>query len=332
LTKRPGEVELMAHSGALLAQVFGHLDRLDLVGMTTMQVNDLVERLIVEDLGARPASKGQYGYAYAINSSPNQVVCHGVPSSTEVLVDGDIVNFDITLEKNGWIADSSKTYFVGSVDPAARRLVQTAYEALWKGIKAVRPGATLGDVGHVIERHARNHGCSVVREYCGHRTGPASPSSEASQGANASPEETGGGSKGGEDIRRESRDPSARVGRWKKSEGTPGEFRSPGTRDPQGSSCKDPWAAGYRGRGEAPVNEPRRRRKPTRAAQGASAVRSTKTAFRRQVRHAEAIPPQGAGQFSRFTAARIAASAVDPAAVAVHEVWCPSASSAALTS
>jgi len=171
LTKRPGEVELMAQSGKLLAQVFGHLDRLSLVGMTTMQVNDLVDRLIVQDLDARPASKGQYGYAYAINSSRNQVVCHGVPSTTEVLVDGDIVNFDITLEKNGWIADSSKTYFVGEVSFPARRLVQTAYEAMWKGIKAVRPGATLGDVGHAIERHARKNGYSVVREYCGHGIG-----------------------------------------------------------------------------------------------------------------------------------------------------------------
>ena len=161
----------MAQSGKLLAQVFGHLDRLSLVGMTTMQVNDLVDRLIVQDLDARPASKGQYGYAYAINSSRNQVVCHGVPSTTEVLVDGDIVNFDITLEKNGWIADSSKTYFVGEVSFPARRLVQTAYEAMWKGIKAVRPGATLGDVGHAIERHAKKCGYSVVREYCGHGIG-----------------------------------------------------------------------------------------------------------------------------------------------------------------
>lgn len=171
MTKRPGEVELLAHSGKLLAQVFGHLDRLDLVGMTTMRINDLVEELIVKDLESRPASKGQYGYAYAINSSRNQVVCHGVPSATEVLEDGDIVNFDITLEKNGWIADSSKTYFVGEVSFPARRLVQATYDAMWKGIKAVRPGARLGDVGHAIERHAKKCGYSVVREYCGHGIG-----------------------------------------------------------------------------------------------------------------------------------------------------------------
>lgn len=171
MTKRPEEIELMAESGRLLASVFGHLDRLDLIGMSTMQVNDLAERLIVEELQARPASKGQYGYAYALNSSRNHVVCHGVPSPTELLQSGDIVNFDITLEKNGYIADSSKTYLVGEVAPLAKRLVQVTYEAMWKGIKAVRPGARLGDVGHAIERHARKNGYTVVREYCGHGIG-----------------------------------------------------------------------------------------------------------------------------------------------------------------
>jgi len=108
-----------------------------------------------------------------LNSSRNEVVCHGVPSTTEFLEDGDIVNLDITLEKNGYIADSSKTYLVGEVDPEARRLVQVTYEALWKGIEAVRPGAQLGDIGHAIARHARLHGYSVVREYCGHGIGRA---------------------------------------------------------------------------------------------------------------------------------------------------------------
>ncbi len=171
MTKRPEEIALLAESGRLLAKVFGHLDKLDLVGMSTMEVNDLVDRCIVDELGARPASRGQYGYEHVLNSSRNHVVCHGVPSRTEFLEDGDIVNFDITLEKNGWIADSSKTYCVGRVSAQARRLVQVAYEAMWKGIDAVRPGATLGDVGHAIERHARNNGCTVVHEYCGHGIG-----------------------------------------------------------------------------------------------------------------------------------------------------------------
>jgi len=171
VTKRPEEIALMAESGRLLAGVFAHLDKLNLIGMSTMQVNDLVHGFIVNELKARPASKGQYGYAYALNSSRNSVVCHGVPSPTEVLQNGDIVNFDITLEKNGFIADSSKTYLVGDVPPAAQRLVRTTYEAMWRGIAAVRPGARLGDVGHAIERHARRSGYSVVREYCGHGIG-----------------------------------------------------------------------------------------------------------------------------------------------------------------
>ncbi|WP_373989744.1 type I methionyl aminopeptidase [Duganella sp. BuS-21] len=171
MTKRPEEIALMAEAGKLLAGVFGRLDQLSLIGMSTMEVNDLVDGYIVNALNARPASKGQYGYAYALNSSRNQVVCHGVPSPDDILQDGDIVNFDITLEKNGYIADSSKTYLVGAVAPAAQRLVQVTYEAMWKGIQAVRPGAQLGDIGYAIQRHAQRHGYSVVREYCGHGIG-----------------------------------------------------------------------------------------------------------------------------------------------------------------
>ena len=171
MTKRPEEVALMAAAGKLLADVFAQLDRLDLAGMSTMQVNDLVDDFIVNTLGARPASKGQYGYAFALNASRNDVVCHGVPSPAEILQSGDIVNFDITLEKNGYIADSSKTYLVGEVAAPAKNLVQVTYEAMWQGIRAVHPGARLGDVGHDIERHARRHAYAVVREYCGHGIG-----------------------------------------------------------------------------------------------------------------------------------------------------------------
>jgi methionyl aminopeptidase len=171
MSKSPAEIALMAQSGKLLAQVFSHLDTLDLIGMSTLQVNDLVDAYIVNDLQARPASKGQYDFEYALNSSPNHVVCHGVPSPTDILRSGDIVNFDITLEKNGFIADSSKTYMVGEVSAEAKRLVQVTYEALWKGIKAVKPGARLGDIGHAIELHAQRNGYQVVKEYCGHGIG-----------------------------------------------------------------------------------------------------------------------------------------------------------------
>jgi methionyl aminopeptidase len=171
MVKRTDEIALMKISGELLAAVFHRLDDQNLEGMSTMQVNDLVDRYISRDLAARPASKGQYGYQYVLNCSINHVVCHGVPSVDEVIRDGDIINLDITLEKNGFIADSSKTYLVGNVSPAAKRLVRVTYEAMWKGIKQVRPGAYLGDIGFAIERHAKNNGYSVVREYCGHGIG-----------------------------------------------------------------------------------------------------------------------------------------------------------------
>ncbi len=171
MVKTPDELALMQVSGRLLARVFEMLDTLALAGMSTLRVNDLVERFITDDLAARPASKGQYGFQYVLNCAINHVVCHGVPDADTIIRDGDIVNFDITLEKNGYIADSSKTYIVGDAPPAARRLVRVAQEAMWKGIAAVRPGAHLGDVGAAIERHAKKNGYSVVRDFCGHGIG-----------------------------------------------------------------------------------------------------------------------------------------------------------------
>lgn len=171
MIKSPDELALMRTSGKLLASVFEMLDTQVLAGLSTMQVNDLVERFITVDLAARPASKGQYGFKYVLNCSINHVVCHGVPDPDEIIRDGDIINLDITLEKHGFIADSSKTYLVGHVPPAARRLVRVTQEAMWQGIKQVRPGAHLGDIGFAIERHAKKNGYSVVREYCGHGIG-----------------------------------------------------------------------------------------------------------------------------------------------------------------
>lgn len=161
----------MRESGRRLASVFDYLDGQIKVGISTMEINNLAEQYIVEQLGARPASKGQYGYQYALNTSVNQVVCHGVPSETQLLKSGDIVNVDITLEQGGFIADSSKMYLLGEVTSLAKRLVDKTYEAMWKGIRSVKPGATLGDVGYAIQRHAQQNGYSVVREYCGHGIG-----------------------------------------------------------------------------------------------------------------------------------------------------------------
>jgi methionyl aminopeptidase len=171
MVKTVDEIALMRISGKLLASVFEMLDRQQLAGMSTMAVNDLVDRYITVDLAARPASKGQYGFNYVLNCSINHVVCHGVPDADEIIRDGDIINLDITLEKNGFIADSSKTYLVGTTPAAAKRLVKVAQEAMWQGIRQVRPGAHLGDIGFAIERHAKKNGYAVVRDYCGHGIG-----------------------------------------------------------------------------------------------------------------------------------------------------------------
>ncbi|WP_380778837.1 type I methionyl aminopeptidase [Sphingomonas sp. R86520] len=171
MVKTSDELALMRVAGKLLASVFEMLDARNLEGMSTLQVNDLVDQFITVDLGARPASKGQYGFQYVLNCSINHVVCHGVPNPDEIIRDGDIINLDITLEKNGFIADSSKTYLVGNAPPAARRLVKVAQEAMWHGIRQVRPGAYLGDIGAAIEGHAKRNGYSIVRDYCGHGIG-----------------------------------------------------------------------------------------------------------------------------------------------------------------
>lgn len=161
----------MREAGRLLALVFSYLDTQMKAGMSTMDVNNLAERYIVDELDSRPASKGQYGYQYTLNTSVNHVVCHGVPAETQILRSGDIVNVDITLEKGGFIADSSKMYMIGEVAPLAKRLVDKTYEAMWEGIRVVKPGATLGDIGYAIQRHAEKNGYSIVREYCGHGIG-----------------------------------------------------------------------------------------------------------------------------------------------------------------
>ncbi|ENA0611818.1 type I methionyl aminopeptidase [Enterobacter bugandensis] len=171
IIKTADELARQRHAGELLASVFTMLDGFIAPGVTTMAINDRVEAFIVNELHARPASKGQYDFPYVLNTSVNDVVCHGIPKESEHLKSGAIVNVDITLEKDGLIADSSKMYLIGDVSPLARRLVKKTYEAMWRGIKAVKPGATLGDIGHAIQSYVEGNGYSVVREYCGHGVG-----------------------------------------------------------------------------------------------------------------------------------------------------------------
>ncbi|TMN93674.1 type I methionyl aminopeptidase [Pseudoalteromonas phenolica] len=169
--KSVDEIALMRESGKLLAQVFKILDDFIKPGVSTLDIDSQVESYIVNKLKARPASKGQYGYQYCLNSSVNEVVCHGVPSASQILKSTDIVNIDITLEKNGFITDSSKMYVMPDAKPDARALVKVTTEAMWLGIQTVKPGAKLGDIGFAIQSYVSKFGYTVVKEYCGHGIG-----------------------------------------------------------------------------------------------------------------------------------------------------------------
>ncbi len=169
--KNAAEIERMVVAGRLAARVLEALDDFIVPGVTTAQIDAFAERYILDTLQAIPGSKGQYGYPFTVNTSVNQVVCHGWPSAEEVLQEGDIVNVDVTVIKDGFYGDTSKMYCLGAVSDDARRLVQTTRQCLYDAIRLVRPGATLGDVGHAIQSRAEEAGYSVVVEYCGHGIG-----------------------------------------------------------------------------------------------------------------------------------------------------------------
>ena len=169
--KNSEELELMRTSGALLAQVFTMLNDFIKPGISTLDIDTRVEDFIVNTLKARPASKGQYGFPFTLNTSINEVVCHGMPDAGDILKAGDIINCDITLEKNGFIADSSKMYCVGEVSADAKALIDTTYQALWEAIRIVRPGIQLYEIGRRIQQYIKPLGYSIVRDYTGHGIG-----------------------------------------------------------------------------------------------------------------------------------------------------------------
>lgn len=169
--KTPTEIEKMRVAGRLTAQVLEALGDIMKPGITTMQVDEFCEDYIRNTLHAIPGSKGQYGYPYSVNTSLNHVICHGMPSAKQVLKQGDILNVDITVIYEGYFGDSSKMFCIGTVPTHAQRLVDVTQECLYKGILAVKPKATLGDIGHAVQTHALKNHYSVVREYCGHGIG-----------------------------------------------------------------------------------------------------------------------------------------------------------------
>jgi methionyl aminopeptidase len=140
-------------------------------GVTTEVLDQRIHEFILAH-GAVPATLGYRGYTKSSCISPNHVVCHGIPAADKILVNGDIVNIDVTVILDGWYGDTSRMYFVGNdVSTKARRLVAVTYEAMMRGIAEVRPGATLGDIGYAIQSYAEAERFSVVRDFCGHGIG-----------------------------------------------------------------------------------------------------------------------------------------------------------------
>ncbi len=169
--KSAEQIEKMRIAGHLTAKVLEAVTEIIKPGITTLQIDEFCEDYIRNTLHAIPGSKGQYGYRHSVNTSLNDVICHGIPEAKDILKDGDIVNVDITVIHDGYYGDSSKMFCIGKVPAHAQRLVDVTQQCLYNGIFAVKPGATLGDIGHAIQKHAEKNGYSVVREYCGHGIG-----------------------------------------------------------------------------------------------------------------------------------------------------------------
>lgn len=169
--KTADEIVKMRKAGQLTAKVLEAVSEIIRPGISTLQIDQFCEDYIRNTLGAIPGSKGQYGYPYSVNTSLNHVICHGMPSEKQLLKKGDIVNVDVTVIADGYYGDSSKMFCIGEVAPHAKRLVDVTQECLYKAIAIVKPGTTLGDIGHAIQTHAHQNHYTVVREYCGHGIG-----------------------------------------------------------------------------------------------------------------------------------------------------------------
>lgn len=169
--KTPAEIEKMREAGRLAAEVLRLLIPHVKPGVTTEELDRIAYDHIVNVQGAIPANVGYRGYPKTLCTSVNNVICHGIPAESKVLKDGDIVNIDVTVIKDGWHGDTSRMYLVGTPSVMAKRLVDVTREAMFRGIRAVKPGATLGDIGHAIQSYAESQRFSVVREYCGHGIG-----------------------------------------------------------------------------------------------------------------------------------------------------------------
>jgi len=171
--KSEADLAKMRIAGRLAADVLDMIAPYIVPGVSTGELDRRCHEYITDVQQAIPAclNYGQPPFPGATCTSVNHVICHGIPSSNKILKNGDIINIDVTVIKDGWHGDTNRTYYVGEAGILARRLVEVTYEAMWRGIRMVRPGATLGDIGHAIQSYAEAERFSVVREFCGHGIG-----------------------------------------------------------------------------------------------------------------------------------------------------------------
>ncbi|HEV7802313.1 MAG TPA: type I methionyl aminopeptidase [Burkholderiales bacterium] len=175
IVKTPEDIEKMRIAGRLAAEVLDYIGPLIKPGLTTEEVDRLCHEYMVREQGSTPAPlnyapPGYQPYPKSICTSVNHVVCHGIPGDKK-LKSGDILNVDITVIKDGYHGDTSRMFYVGQPSIQARRLCEVTQESMWRGIEAVRAGATLGDIGYAVQSYAEQQGFSVVREFCGHGIG-----------------------------------------------------------------------------------------------------------------------------------------------------------------
>lgn len=168
--KTSDEIEKMRVAGRLAAEVLEMIEPHVKPGVTTDELDRICHDYIVNEQQAIPAPLNYHGFPKSICTSVNHTVCHGIPSEKK-LKKGDIINIDITVIKDGYHGDTSKMFYVGEPSIKAKRICDIAHECMVKGIKLVKPGTTLGDIGAVIQDYAESNNCSIVREYCGHGIG-----------------------------------------------------------------------------------------------------------------------------------------------------------------
>jgi methionyl aminopeptidase len=168
--KTSEEQDQMRVAGRLAADVLDMIGPHVRAGITTAELDRICHDFIVDVQKAVPAPLNYRGFPKSICTSVNHVVCHGIPGDRK-LRPGDIVNIDVTVIKDGFHGDTSRMFAIGKPTVQGARVIRVAFDAMWRGIGVVRPGRHLGDIGHAVQSHAEEHGCSVVREYCGHGIG-----------------------------------------------------------------------------------------------------------------------------------------------------------------